>query len=381
MIELGKLGQRPCSVTSDSKLCALSAIIFVCRSCDHLQKGGHSDQELESIRSVYRHYAPHHLAGGNEQLVFPENLPPRPRTYHVLENLSHLLPRTGKLFDIGTGNGAVLRSAGKILPGWEMDAFDIIDEYRDEVTAIPGVRKFFSGSLEAVPHDKYDLIILWHVLEHLSDPPAVLNGLGDRLADDGHILIQVPDIERNPFDLAVIDHYSHFTGQRLNQLVNDLKFEVAADRRDLIHNCLTILIKGGKAMPAVNENIEQAREMIADKYFSWLNQAVDYFAGQVNGGDYAIFGTGMASLWLGSQLQTKPRYFIDEDQARTGGEIEGIKIMHPAKMMSDTDKILMPFTPFNGRRIGQKLQKKYSALKNRNFIYPEPFAIQGDTTE
>src|ERR1035441_5904822 len=91
--ELGVAGIRPGSVTSDSWTCPLAAVIQLCPRCGHLQKH-HDAATLEAIKEIYRTYAPHHLAQGNEQVVFPTGLPPRPRRSEEhtseLQSLRHL---------------------------------------------------------------------------------------------------------------------------------------------------------------------------------------------------------------------------------------------------------------------------------------------------
>src|SRR5262245_1646367 len=233
--ELGTAGIRPGSVTSDSWPCHLPAIIHSCPRCGHLQKH-HDPLTLAAIEKIYRDYTPHHLARGNEQVVFPEGLSPRPRTWHTLEKCRPCLPDRGRLLDVGCGNGAVLKSAGALLKGWELHGYDLNDKHRDTVLQLPGVASFTSGSIAKVPHRQWDLVVLWHTLEHIPEPHGPLAELRDLLAPEGVLLVQVPDIERTPFDLAVIDHCSHFSRRTLEILCRQAGFEVALDGTPWIHN-------------------------------------------------------------------------------------------------------------------------------------------------
>src|SRR2546429_520332 len=223
VLELGPAGIRAGSVKSDSWLCRLAPVIHWCSRCGHLQKH-HDAATLAVINEIYREYAPHHLSQGHEQVVFPEGLPPRPRTWHSLEKCRPYLPARGRLLDVGCANGAVLKSAEALLKGWELHGFDLNDRHRDEVLRLPGVVSFTSGSLTKLPHRQFDLIVLWHTLEHIPAPQGVLTELRDLLAPDGFLLVQVPDIERTPFDLAVIDHTSHFSRRTLEILCRQAGF-------------------------------------------------------------------------------------------------------------------------------------------------------------
>jgi len=363
--ELGNVGLKPASITSDSKLCGLAARIYICRNCSHLQKIGHSKKELAIINSVYSHYAPHHLSSGNEQLVFPEGMPPSPRTYYVIEKLKRYFPQKGRLLDIGTGNGAFLKSASELLPDWSFDAHDISAHFQKEVLSIPNVREFYTCDLSDLPEGEYDMVVLWHVLEHISEPADVIGKIAQRLNDDGLLLLQVPDLERNPFDLAVIDHSSHFIGRRLADFLGANGFELINDASALIHNCLTLLLRKGK-----KRIVKPDRSCATEKYFYWTKQAVSGFSSAVDKEDYAVFGTGMASLWISSQLPGKPLYYIDEDPAKVNQTIDDVRIVTPDKVSNTAVNVLMPFFPAAGMKITKKLKRAYPNLKGFKPVYP-----------
>jgi len=73
---------------------------------------------------------------------------------------------------------------------------------------------------------KRSLYTLWHVLEHLSDPAAVLRAVREAMLRDGHIILAVPNaaaLERSVFRTRTIAwdpprHRWHFTPQGLTEL-------------------------------------------------------------------------------------------------------------------------------------------------------------------
>jgi 2-polyprenyl-3-methyl-5-hydroxy-6-metoxy-1,4-benzoquinol methylase len=375
--ELGKIGSKPVSVTSDSKLCAMQARVFICRHCGHFQKLCHNRKENVAVNSIYENYAPHFLSRGNEQLLFPEDSQPQPRTLHVLQKCLRFFPKTGRLLDIGTGNGPVLRSASKLLPNWRLHAFDISDSYKDEVLRIPNVEKFFSGTLDNLSSAKYDLIVLWHALEHIPEPVEMLRRLKSRLTKDGFLLLQAPDIERNPFDFAVIDHYSHFSLKRLAGLFSSFGFEIAAKGSKWTHNCLTLLLKRSPSSAAVTACSFGAGDIESESYFYWVNKTLEHFRRSVNGSDYAVFGTGMASLWVYRQMSRKALFFVDEDGLRAGNRIDGVSIITPEDVMIPALNLLMPFIHPTGLKISQKLQVRYLNLKSCNFVFTPVLREEG----
>src|SRR5258706_10638181 len=226
-IRLGSVGSKPAAVTSDSALIARAAVVWRCADCGHLQKI-HNAEDWRVIGEIYDHYAGHRLSGGREQLVFPSGLPPRPRSYHALEQCLPHLPNRGALLDYGAGDGAVLKSAGKLLPDWRLHALDLTDKFREEILRLPGVVAF-TTTPEQLPAAYFDMIVLWHTLEHVPQPVEMLRSFHAWLKPGGQVLVQVPDVARNPYDLGVIDHVSHFTNTTLLLCARRAGFELVAD--------------------------------------------------------------------------------------------------------------------------------------------------------
>jgi len=58
---------------------------------------------------------------------------------------------------------------------------------------------------------RYDIITLFHVLEHFPDPGNLLKQLGDKLSQDGQIIIEVPNSEDALLTLYECDAFTDFT--------------------------------------------------------------------------------------------------------------------------------------------------------------------------
>ena len=58
---------------------------------------------------------------------------------------------------------------------------------------------------------EYDIITMFHVLEHISDPRSMLIELRKFLADDGQIIIEVPNAGDALLTLYQCEQFSHFT--------------------------------------------------------------------------------------------------------------------------------------------------------------------------
>lgn len=350
-VNRGDIGIRPVMVTSDARFHRGRTEIHRCEDCGHWQKFPNAG-EVADTRDLYRTYVPHHLSKGKEQVLFSQNGVSRPRTSIALERCLPHLPRRGVLLDFGAGNGAVLKSAGAILDGWEFHAFDVDDCHRDEILALEGVSKFYCRDLHLLAGNDYDLIVTWHVLEHVESPGVTLETLAGLLKPGGKLLFQVPDAVRNPFDLAVFDHVSHFTHAGLKQCLEQRGFSVVLDGYDWTHNCLTFLVQH-----ASRRDVRVAG--VSADLFSWVRTTVVEFEGATRAGPYAVFGTGMASLWTYAQMERKPVAFVDEDLDRVGGEIEGVRIVAPGDPVLSGHPIVMPFVPSMAERLATKLRERY----------------------
>jgi SAM-dependent methyltransferase len=96
----------------------------------------------------------------------------------------------GVALDIGASFGWFLRAAPA---GWEARGL----EPSPEVAARAGAQGLDvrAGGIDALEHDpdRYDLITLWNVLEHLPDPRGALRLIHDRLKPGGLLAVCVPN--------------------------------------------------------------------------------------------------------------------------------------------------------------------------------------------
>lgn len=153
----------------------------------------------------------------------------------VIRKLSCLRPAKGNLLDFGGGKGKFCSLAQE--NGWSVKCVETaIDRaaYAREVYHLDVYTSFYeSGQIfEGV---KFDIITIFHVLEHLTDPEKLLNNLvSDNLNPKGLLVIEVPNIyswqarlaKHNWLHLDVPRHIQHFTPHRLKQMLNDMNFHI-----------------------------------------------------------------------------------------------------------------------------------------------------------
>lgn len=128
----------------------------------------------------------------------------RPKPKHVLRAGKVALSRLGKIhshvrpglqvLDVGSGGGEfayLLATLGLAVKGIEPNrgyAGYAAEEYGLDV------EQGFIGDA-VLPPASYDLITIWHVLEHTENPRAVLAQLRDALKPGGTLVVEVPNVE------------------------------------------------------------------------------------------------------------------------------------------------------------------------------------------
>lgn len=135
-----------------------------------------------------------------------------------------------RLLDIGCGCGEFLHFAR--LRGWQVSGF----EFSSSVAELARQKYGHSlrvGNLEAMgfPARAFDLVTMWHVLEHLREPRAALERIATLLAPGGILALEVPNLDflarkswRYPMSRTL--HLYHFSPATLAALVEGAGFHV-----------------------------------------------------------------------------------------------------------------------------------------------------------
>ena len=133
--------------------------------------------------------------------------------------------KRGKLLDVGCGIGWVVAEAEK--RGFEGTGIDSSKVFTDLGKKALRV-KLFSKSLEKFQtKEKFDVIILNHVLEHIKDPVKFLQTVKMLLKPGGELLIACPNIrslifflfKERWYGLQPAQHLSQFTPQTISMVV------------------------------------------------------------------------------------------------------------------------------------------------------------------
>lgn len=354
-------------VTSDCKPWPGGGQLAVCPACECAQAVLDARWHAEA-KAIYDAYTIYHTSQGVEQSVFDQaSGQATTRSARLMQRVMKEvpLPPSGRMLDIGCGNGAMIRAFSQLAPNWKLAGVEVNDHYCATVQAIPGVERLYVGDLDVVP-GQFQLISLLHALEHIPEPRAMLTRIWDKLEPGGLLLIEVPDCAANPFMFLVADHSSHFFVPVLRELVRSAGFEVIAAVDNWVAKEITIVARKGLSraqgaagsvpavLPAVTERLK------------WLEAVRAQARAMSAKGNFGLFGTSIAATWLYGELDGKVEFFVDEDPSRIGKQAYGRPIYRPADIPAGGEVLLALPTP-----LALQVKERLENLGN-NAVYVVP---------
>ena len=182
-------GGRDVDTLSTKSRSGKSLRTVICRSCGLVW----SDPRPHDARQFYEH---------DYRLSYKNTYQPKPK--HVLragkvaltrfEKIRGLLLNRKAVLDVGTGGGEfayLLQSLGHRVNGIEPNRG--YAEYSQQEYDLTVQIGFVQDAV--FPPESFDVITIWHVLEHTEDPGSVLARLRSWLKPDGILVVEVPNVE------------------------------------------------------------------------------------------------------------------------------------------------------------------------------------------
>jgi len=339
-------------VTSDCKPWPAGGAMCCCDACGAVQKVP-DEKWFGEIDRIYKAYQIYNLSAGSEQVIFSEAGVAAPRSGALVDFIVRNAGagETGKLIDIGCGNGSTLKDLSAAMPRWRLYGTELSDSAKAGLQQLPNFVELYTTPAREIP-ERFDIVTMIHALEHMPDPLASLCDAAYLLNDGGGLFIEIPNVLTSPFDLIIADHLLHFSPAHLGYLASRAGFSVSLLRDDLLPKEITLLARrGGTALeppaPAQTRNMVKAN-------ISWLT-AVIAEARKVAAGarTFGIFGTSISGIWLYGALRGNVSFFVDEDVSRVGNSFEGIPILAPSQAPSGST-VFVPLHPDVARRVANR---------------------------
>lgn len=205
-------------------------------------------------------------------LVFGEKIPHRSyfneqnergyRFYNIVKTQLGDAPSLN-VVEVGAGCGGVLYPFAR--RGCKCVGFEFNDHYMRYGRA-RGLDLRYASELSAVPDGSVDLVILSHVLEHVSDPSELLATAWRLLRFDGLLVVEVPGVlnVNNEYSgllaYLVIAHFFHYTGIHLQYVLGKAKFKIL--NCDEVVTCLAQKTEDSYCLDIPEDEVESIAEFL-----------------------------------------------------------------------------------------------------------------------
>jgi len=140
-----------------------------------------------------------------------------------------------EILDIGCGNGHFLAAAKE--KGWNINGLELDPETAARAAKLTGLT-IAPSLVEIAPEKQFQVITLWHVLEHVYELDDYFNFFKSRLNKDGKLLLALPNAAS--FDASYFEEYwaaydvprhiYHFTPATITALAGKYGFKLKKSR-------------------------------------------------------------------------------------------------------------------------------------------------------
>jgi len=236
---------------------------------------------IESIKEYYdvEEYHPHKIS--KESLIDKIYLKVRDININAKKKILNKLSHQNKsLLDVGCGTGEFIEAMKK--DSWDAAGMETAKEARD-IANRDDIKIY--DDLKNI-NDKFHIITLWHVLEHMHDVPELMDNLNRLLADDGYLIIAVPNIDsidakfykEQWIALDTPRHLYHFRPKDIISLLDKFNFEVKRiDNRLYFDVWYNALLSAQHHAQVGNRNIS-----ILDLFKAGVIGKLSFFNGLIN---------------------------------------------------------------------------------------------------
>ncbi len=210
---------------------------FAIQQCD--QCGFRFTNPRPDEATIGSYYKSDQYISHNDARIDPISLAYRAVRNYTLRSklalINKLNQETGRVLDVGCGTGAFLetcKAGGWQVMGMEPDAdARAIATEKLQAAVLPDLDALMGTT-------PFDVISLWHVLEHIPDLNRVIPQLNSLLAENGTLLIAVPNSDsydasffrENWAAYDVPRHLHHFTPLTIEPLFRKHGFSLTAQR-------------------------------------------------------------------------------------------------------------------------------------------------------
>lgn len=217
--------------------------IVICNRCGFMYANPQETIDCERLQAAEN---PQVYDTAENRLYFEKQQTQLPDNLHALRVLNDLCPKRGNLLEIGSFCGIFLNRIRQ--DGWTVSGLD------PDRSAAQYARKTYGLNIvnsvlpcPELPTQKYDAVVMLHVIEHMPDPSENLVDIHRVLRPGGILVVETPRFDSLVFKLlgkrerSLSNCYGHiqfFTVPTLRAMLEKSGFEVV--RVDLVGRTLTL---------------------------------------------------------------------------------------------------------------------------------------------
>lgn len=317
-----------CRVTSDCRPWKKEGTLCLCNNCNTVQSIVDLNWQNDAEK-IYEGYEIYHQGGGSEQLVFIDGIAVT-RSQRIIAGIiqNYSISLEGRILDIGCGNGSFLRNFHEFRPNFKLSGTEKNDHEYKNIETLPEFENLWVCSPQEVI-GTYDIITMIHLLEHIISPVSFLKEVKDKLSGDGIIVIEVPDYCKNPFDLIIADHATHFSVDTLCLVVELAGFEIIWKSDSWIPKEISLIAQKKSTIHYYSRIPNLNKYGYVEKSINWLTDIRTKVKDMAVTGPIGVFGSSIAATWVFGEIGEKIAFFVDEDPSRIGRRHLGIPIISP----------------------------------------------------
>lgn len=208
--------------------------VVICPKCTLMYLSPRMDQDQYNCYYVNEYQKNRHNTNTYDQAVLRlERKNSYQKKKEQLSFIEEFIDRKSKVIEFGSGWGTLLKvisdQYGASVKGLEISslAVEVSRKYYNIETDNRSLEVFLAGPI--APEDRYDVVIMYHVLEHLLDPSKILTDIKKILKKNGLLYIGVPNVADPDEDISKffrIEHCYYFTLQTLKRILEKSGFRL-----------------------------------------------------------------------------------------------------------------------------------------------------------
>jgi len=360
------------SVASDASLVSHPVTTYFCSNCFNFFKKRNKIDSHE-IQSIYERYVLHNRGRHVEQRVaFDKFADGIEKSKHIanflFENIE--IQNSGKLLDIGCHFGSFLNFFHKKRHNWLINGYDISPRFSETIKAISATAKYFHSNINTI-NEKFDLITISHVLEHVDQPIEILNFVKTHLTNNGLLLFECNNSEENPFLPLIYEQHYNFSIPGLYNIFDMVGLKIKTIKTNWVPKEISIIAQVAKENEYnfITQQIKKETTRKIKKNEFLLNKSIISLNRLKKGKQkIGILGTAYVARWMAKELSEKVDFFIDENPL-----IQGIYVHNrPVYSTNETpnDSLILVALPLEiSYKVIDRLQDKLRGC----ILLPPPF--------